>query len=94
MFENAKKIEKVINGLYEFGGELLGKYCFNSFNTLADMDAEDFKMFQRLMKQANEVKCMSIDMAEQFDEQSLMLYEMKNEIKELREQNKKILESL
>lgn len=94
MFENAKKIEKVMNGLFNFGGKVLGKYCLNDFDTLANMDVEDIKTFQKLIKHANEVKNMAVDMAEQFDEQSKMLYDLKDEVRELREQNKEMLEIL
>ena len=79
----AETFNKVMDEMFAYGGELIGKYMLNDINTLANAEADDVKEFQRMLQLAQQLKASASMMALQMDQQNRMIFELKKQNDEI-----------
>ena len=64
----ANEMKKVMDEAFDFSGQMMAKYGFGDLDTLANVDAEDFKNFQTMLQLSIRLKEVSFAMAQEMDQ--------------------------
>ena len=82
----------VIEETWSLSGKMLAKYCLSDLDNMMGMDPDQYKDLKELYELSNNLKEVSTNMADQLDQQTLLLFEQKDVMKELLKEIKTLKE--
>jgi archaellum component FlaC len=83
MIVTGNDYESVMDSMWEFMGKMVAKYYLNDLDSLVGIDPDGVKDIQECIAMSHTMLNTSVKMARQLDQQSEILFELKEEVLKL-----------